>query len=328
MNLLLVAGSIGFSILALFLLKPMFSHTYLQVIDLVLVLTSAGFAIASFYYLIKNEVIILESSKIVVKSFWGLSRKEYQLNSLNSYTAIQKENKYIKWEDLDLFFDDSKLRITSSNFELSKYQILKNQITKGKKENHERTSQWASNNAKNLGIGFVIIGLIFSQIFINQNKQGNKIINSSNTNEISGMLSVNPELKTGRKKKKSIELKFQEFPDFTFKLNGSELKAINTKDFFSDIDLGDKLLIKIWKDTYFKKIEKSKKLSFADKHFNYHQIDILGIKKNNIDYLPEKLINQNRSKFHTKTNFYGLMAFALFMIGFGTYLITISRIAR
>ena len=68
MNLLLVAGSIGFSILALFLLKPMFSHTYLQVIDLVLVLTSAGFAIASFYYLIKNEVIILESSKIVVKS--------------------------------------------------------------------------------------------------------------------------------------------------------------------------------------------------------------------------------------------------------------------
>jgi len=109
--LLLLVGSIGFSLLSWLFLKPMLNHKYLQVVDLIFFLVSAFFASASIYYLIKNEVLNIEGNHLIRESFFGLKKSNFRLSELKSYTEIDKENKYIKWQDLDLFFTNGKVRI-------------------------------------------------------------------------------------------------------------------------------------------------------------------------------------------------------------------------
>jgi len=326
--IILSLGAIGFSVLGVSFLKPMFNHRYIQIVDLSFFLLSAVVAIASIYYLLKNEVIKIENDRLKKESFFGLIQKEFVISKLKSYTAIRKENKYLQWEDLDLYFTNGKARITSSNVNLDSYYKIKEHLVNGIAENEKEKSKWENRNLRRFGIGFIIVWSLFSLLFIRQDKNGNKIINSETTIEITGRLNNQPEVKSGRRNKKSIEIELKEFPIYKFKLNGSELKALKSNSFLSNVNKGDGVSIKLWKDAYEKKISETEQLSFSDKHFNYHQIEILGIVKNDKDYMPEEEVNKFRKKFHTKGNFYGLMALALFGIGLGIYLLILSMKAR
>lgn len=326
--LILSLGAVGFALLGFFFLKPIFNHRYIQIVDLSLFLFSAFIAIASLYYLLKNEVINIENNTLKKTSFFGIVQKEFLISELKTYTAIRKENKYLQWEDLDLYFNRGKARITSSNLNLDSYYKIKEHLISGIVENKKEKQKWENRNLRRFGIGFVIVWSLFILLFIQQDYNGNRIINSKSTIEISGKLVNQPKLKTGRRNKKSIEIELKEYPSFNFKLNGSELKALKTDEFFKNVNKEDGVSIKVWKDIYEKKISGTKQLLFSDKHFNYHQIDILGIIKNNKDFIPEKQVNKYRKKFHTKGNFYGLMAFAFFGIGVGIYLLILSIKAR
>jgi hypothetical protein len=327
-TIILSLGAIGASILGFYFLKPMFNHRYVQLVDLSFFLFSATVAISILYYLLKNEVITIDNNKLKQESFFGAIKKEYPISELNSYTAIRKENKYLQWEDLDLYFKTGKARITSSNLRLDNYYKLKDQLTNGLIENNRKKSRWENRNLRRFGIGFIVFWIVFSLIFIKQDKHGNIIVDSENTTQISGILQNKPSIKSGRKNSKSIEIYLVEYPNFKFKLNRPEIEALNADQFLSSVNEGDPISITLWKDTYSKKILESEELTFTDKHLDYHQIDILGLVKNGIEFMPKEKVNQVRSKFHTKGNFYGLMAFAVFGVGVGLYLITLSKKAR
>lgn len=325
--LLLLVGSIGFSLLSWLFLTSMLNHKYLQVVDLILFLVSTFFASASIYYLLKNEVLNIDNNHLIRETFFGINKSNFKLSELISYTEIDKENKYIKWQDLDLFFKKGKVRITSSNLKQNQYSKIKNHIIKGIERNHKEESKWENKNARNFGIGFIIVWSLLSLVFINQDEQGNRIISSASTTQINGIIAENPEIESGKRNKQKLNIKLREFSDFNFKLNGQELKALDDR-FIEEVSKGDKLSVKIWNETYAKKIKQTEKLSFREKHINYHQIEILGINRDETDYIPENRINRLREKFHSKWNYYGLMAMAFFGICFGLYLIILSRKAR
>ncbi len=318
---ILIFGVIGFSFLASFFLKAMLSHRYLQILDLTFFLLGSSLAICSLYYLLKNELLIVENKKLIIISFFGLQRKEFFLTELISYTAIEKANKYINWEDLDLYFKSGKVRITSSNFKVTDYYNIKSLITRGTKANQKEVSKWSNRIQSQYGIAFIIIGIIFSLLFINQNNRGIKIIDGVSSIQFTGTLKQKTNIVSNRHNKKSIVLSLSEYPYFTFKLDGPEFKALDKDEFLKKVNNGDKITIKIWKDQYDKKISESSSLTFADKHFNYHRIEILGIAKDSEDFMPQDLVNYYREKFHTKFNFYTLMVIAMLITGFGIYLV-------
>lgn len=326
--LILLIGGIGFSLLSWFFLKLMLSHKYIQIVGFVLFMISLFFASASIYYLVKNEVISIEGDLLKQESFFGLKKSTYNLSKLKSYTEIAKENKYIKWEELDLLFLNGKVRITSSNLKLNEYYKIKNYLTNGIERNHSEETNWASKNSRNLGIGFVMVWSLFFLLFVNQDEQSYRIIDDSTTIQVRGTISQNPKINSSRRNKQKLDIKLNEYPDFVFKLKGQELKALQKDLFLTEVSKGDKLTLRIWKEAHSKKISRVQKLSFRDKHINYHQIEILGVSKDKKDYIPAVDANKLREEFHSVWNYYSLMALILFGIGFGLYLIISSRKAR
>jgi len=323
-KLILIFGAIGFSFLTWNIFNPMLGHRYIQIPDLLLTIVSVVFAIGCFYYLFKNEVILLENNKLHLTSFFGLSHKEYDLSNLKFYTAIQKENKYMNWEDLDIYFPKDKVRITSSNYKSYQYQKLKNAITKNLQENQSEKDKQGNKLLKWWGFGCIVIGTFLLLISINQDSEGKKLIGDSNTKVIEGFILNDLEISTGRRNKKSIIIKLNTIPNFALNLNRPEIEMLREEDFINEVSKGDKIGIKIWKEVYDKKIAETKHLSFGDKHINFHNIEILGISKSKKEYLSEKSINKAREKFHTKGNYYGLICFALFVFGLGIYLALLS----
>lgn len=163
--------------------------------------------------------------------------------------------------------------------------------------------------------------MIFIFLFYKQDKRGNKLIEETNTILVEGRIARKVEIEKGRKNKKSLELRLRSYPYFIFKLGNTGLKALNETKFISAVKKGQPIKLRIWKEAYEKKLLQSKQLNFRDKHFNFHSIEILGIQKFDIDYLTIDAINKSRENFHTKGNYYGLLAFAILGIGLGLFLL-------
>jgi len=317
-SILLIGGVMGL-IFCWYSIGDLWGQKYIQLVDLFISLVLASVSIASFYYLFKNETYELENNKLTVSSFNGLNRATYRLQDLKSYTAIKKDSKHLDWEDLDLYFPTKKIRITSSNIGVD-YHLIKRVAVEFADENTEAIEEYASKSFLQLGFFFIIVATLFFFILNKQDKNGNKIIDESNSSIVTGVLANQSKVKSVQRSSK-LELKLTDHPDHSFILNGSELKALLEKEFEDEISVGDEVDLRIWKTTFDKKISKTEALSFQDKHFGFENIDILGIMKDGKDYLPLASITKERQKFYTKTNHYGLMLFVFFQLSCGAFLI-------
>jgi hypothetical protein len=160
---------------------------------------------------------------------------------------------------------------------------------------------------------------------VNQDCQGNKRIEESNTESIGGIVVSDVKIKVSSRARRSLEIGLEPFPTFLFKLNSTELNALKEEEFINDVRKGNQIESKIWKEVYEKKILKFQNLSFKYKHFNYHSIDIYGISQLGKNYLPVDELNELRANFHTRGNYYGAMALALFGFGAGIWMLIVSR---
>ena len=167
-----------------------------------------------------------------------------------------------------------------------------------------------------------VLWILLALLFVNQDKEGNRVIQDNNTEVIVGNIAHPPELRKSTKNIKSLTIKLTQFSSFIFKLNGQELKALD-EEFIKEVKEGEEISLRIWKNTYEKKISAIQDLTFRDKHFKFHEIDILGISKSQKEYLPVQSVNRYRKKFHTKGNYYGLMLLAFFgiAVGIGFYIV-------
>ena len=125
-------------------------------------------------YLIYRALIFdtleITNKKLIVKSIFGKTKKEINIDEFISYNEIEKHynTKYsnvVNW-DLTLFTKTSKYIISSTNYK--NYTKLKKQLTKKMSRNIRSEKKWNRNNGLGIGIGSTICGLIFGTlIFIN-----------------------------------------------------------------------------------------------------------------------------------------------------------------
>jgi len=63
------------------------------------------------------------------------------------------------------------------------------------------------------------------------------------------------------------------------------MKYMDSDNYVNNVKRGDTLTVMISKESYDKKIAKTKSLSFTDKTVNYHLINICGLKHKNVELL-------------------------------------------
>ena len=80
------------------------------------------------------------------------------------------------------------------------------------------------------------------------------------------------------------------------------MKYMDSDSYVNNVKRGDTLTVMISKESYDKKIAKTKSLSFTDETVNYHLINICGLKHKNIELLSTedcKNAKKRNSVFNT-----------------------------
>ncbi|MFT2010822.1 hypothetical protein ACMA1I_19260 [Pontibacter sp. 13R65] len=123
----------------------------------------------SVYSALNFDVLIVTPNELIINSLFGKPKKVITLKKFKSYSAIEKENATLKnklshmeWEDLVLFGDDIRFKISSSSY--INYSELKLALIKGLKRNKESENKWEAKNSMQWGYGLVILGLILGLI--------------------------------------------------------------------------------------------------------------------------------------------------------------------
>ena len=114
------------------------------------------------------------------------------------------------------------------------------------------------------------------------------------------------------KNESKIIINSKEYPDFCFQIDDVYMKYMDSDNYVNNVKSGDTLTVMISKESYDKKIAKTKSLSFADKKVNYHLINICGLKHKNFELLSTedcKNAKKSNSVFNT-------LFFSAFGIGF------------
>ena len=109
------------------------------------------------------DVLEITERNLIVKSLFGNTKKEINLNEFISYNEIEKHynTKYsnVVNFDLTLFTKTSKYIISSTNYK--NYSKLKKHLTKKLSRNKVSEKKWNRKNGLKIGIGALISGLIF-----------------------------------------------------------------------------------------------------------------------------------------------------------------------
>tara|TARA_R110002126_G_scaffold75461_6_gene188272 strand:- start:248 stop:907 length:660 start_codon:yes stop_codon:yes gene_type:complete len=109
------------------------------------------------------DVLEITGKKLIVKSIFGKTKKELNLDEFISYNEIEKHyntkhSNVVNW-DLTLFTKTSKYKISSTNYK--NYTKLKKHLTKKLSRNIRSEKKWNRNNGLRIGIATTVCGLIF-----------------------------------------------------------------------------------------------------------------------------------------------------------------------
>jgi hypothetical protein len=292
--IILVIGGIVALLVSYNLTNNALSNENPQIAGIIFGLIFGLFGVICFYSIYNLDVLILSSDKLEINSIFGNQKKVIYLNEISSFNEVEKESKYYKWKDLTIFTSNSKFKISSTNFD--NYYLLKKKLTSKKRRNLESELEWTRKSNRKFGIGFLIIGLLFSFFFYNLYRNENKELNAEDITTINGEIINDVEIKKGTKGKRSIEIKIAEHPEFTFRLSGNSYYASNSKNYVSKAKKGDLISLDIETEIYLKKLTKEKELDSWDKIINYNFIDVYGLKDNSNEYLTLEKYNNERKE--------------------------------
>lgn len=102
------------------------------------------------------------------------------------------------------------------------------------------------------------------------------------------------------KSSKYISIETKEINDFSFQIGGVAYKSMYVDYYLQNVKIGDTLRLWILKDSYDKKISKTKPLTFTDKSVNYQIIYVFGLKHKDFQVLSindYEYSKENDSKF-------------------------------
>ncbi|MDG4949597.1 hypothetical protein NLM59_01555 [Weeksellaceae bacterium KMM 9724] len=320
--IILIIGGIVASIVSYNLTNNALSNDNPQIVGIIFGLIFGLIGAICFYSIYNLDVLILSSDKLEINTIFGDQKKIIYLNEILSFNEVEKESKYNKWKDLTIFTSNSKFKISSSNFE--NYDSLKNKLTSGKRRNLELELEWVRKSNRKFGIGFLIVGILFSVFFYNLYRNENKELNTEDITTIKGKIINDVEIEKGTKGKRSIEIRIEEHPEFIFTLSGNSYYASNSKNYVSKAKKGDLISLDIETEIYLKKLTEEKELELWDKIINYDIIPVYGLKDNNYKYLTLEKYN-NKRKEDASWTWWFLTLICVSLIGGGIWFLWRSK---
>lgn len=317
--IILILGGIGFCFLSFYLTSISLEAEYPQIAGLILGLFFGAFGLLSIFSIWQLKKYDFDGEKLIVKSIFNTPKKVIYVRDIKSYKEIEKENKSGKWKDLTIFTDRQKEKISSST--ISNYFQLKSALTKGLIRDEYSESLWLYKVNKRFGIGFIIIGLLFSFGMLNVYLKKDIEIQSNQLTTLTGTISETPKIDR-RKSSRWINLKLVEYPKFNFKISGIRFHAAYSNAIVAELKASNQIELDILKDTYDKKISRTKELTFIDKTVNYNQITVNGLRKDDRVYLRLENINTEQKEDSTGLGFWILLTLGIGITLNGIYLIT------
>jgi len=95
--------------------------------------------------------------------------------------------------------------------------------------------------AKLFGIGIILICIWFSFLFINQNKEGKRVVSKLETQTIRGKIINQIELKKSPRGGRLIKIKLAKYLNHKFLLRRPEFNALDKEQFFKSFRKGSEI---------------------------------------------------------------------------------------
>lgn len=312
---------IPFGILALvgayFLISNSLDDEYPKILFLGVGIFFGLIGLASLLIIFLFEKNILKDDKLIILSITGREKKIIKLSEIVSYYEIEKEGRSNSWKDLTIFTKDSKYTISSAIY--SNYDEFRKKLTRGKKKNIKARKLLEYRMNRRYGIGFLIVGTIFTlflgSMFLNRNNE----ILPIDLSQIEGTVANEIKVKKSGKRNEllSIPIELKEYPKFKFKTNGYGFRSIKTNQLISNVKKGDRIQVDILTEQYKKKLTKEIQMNFWDRGFSYREIVIYGLRDNADDYFNLSFYNKLKSSDRNSIGMYVLLGFSLFLLGYG-----------
>jgi hypothetical protein len=319
---ILVLIGIGFLSITFYMYTLAMETDYIQIGWAILSLLFGVFGIFSVLSIFLLNVFVISGDKLIIKSVFGYIKNEINILDIVSFTEIEKESKYDKWKELVIFTQISRYKISSNLTE--NFEQFKNAIIQGKQREVHYENLWRKRVNRNLGIGFLTIGLLFVILFINGIKNSNDRILEKDLTTIESIITNKIEIIRPSKGSPYIKIELKDFPNFLFNVSNNVFYATNTELFNSNVKKGDTLFLAISKEEFETKITKEISPGFLTKHFNYQFISPYKIwDKKNI-YLDLNAYNEiNQSD--NKASRWIVLLICLFFIGSGVFFLLKNR---
>lgn len=264
------------------------------------------------------EKIILKKNKLIILSITGKEKKIIELSEIENYFEIEKESRGTRWKDLTIFTKNSKYIISSAIY--SNYDEFQKRLTRGKKKNIKERKLLEYRMNRRYGIGFLIVGtiftLLFGSMFINRNNE----ILPIDLSQIVGTVSNEVKVKKSGKRNESlsIPIELKEYPKFKFEISGHGFRSTKTTQLISNVKKGDRIQVDILTEQYKKKLTKEIEMNFWDRGFLYREIIIYGLRDKEVDYFNLSFYNKIKMADRNDIGMYALLGFCLFLLGLGT----------
>ena len=271
------------------------------------------FAIVCLYSLLSVKDYYVYNKKIVWKSFFGINTSIINFEEIESWTEIQKKDKYNSWEVLSLF-TKAGTEIKISSYYYANFHQIKSKVVKNKIRNFNIERQKLNEENKKYSISFIIIGLIF--LFIACKFIQITDVDPSELIVFGDVTSKNIKLLKGTRSSNRIIIELNKYPNFEFQVSGTSLDETYAEDLINNVKEGDSIFLGIYKTEFRKKLIKTDSLSLIDKYFHYELIHIESIKTSTFEYL--KLSKNNNGRTSNKYwgfGFFGVVGLFLFIVG-------------
>ena len=269
----------------------------IELIFLIIFLFFASFALWSLIGIwIYFPTLKIFSHRLEVEYFGGIYQKTIHFKDISEVRTEYKKTEHISWHELTIrYCNKQKFKIYSTSYNNF------NQIDKflSSKRGVSLIKSVASKNKNNITDKVIIasmsiLGIIGLLYFFNQSN--NYELKKDDLVSIDLTLERKPSIVEGSKGSKSLEMNIKEYPDFRFNISGIAFSATDKSKFIENTEGGSKIVLTIDKEEYLQKLTKTKDITFWQKHFDYKNISIYGIKDNKQTYLTVSSYEEERKR--------------------------------
>jgi hypothetical protein len=267
--------------LAAYFLSILVADEHWDIAQLIIVLMLLSVGIFALRHILRVRNVIFDDKKVTVIDLRGETKKEFIYDSIKSIVEEESKGKGgVLSYKLVIDLGDYKVKLPQDAYH--NYNEIKNALrdkVKGGIHTVEEKTNWA---------GIVIVVIFIAIIFGYKLFTKQKSYTVHDVIELGFVQNNKPylhEYKSGKSTHYDIIFTLEKYHGFIFTIDGPAYKRMDIKSYLNIVNVGDTLTVMILRDEYETKLAKTKEASFIEKHDNYSNIEVVGLRKDNIRFL-------------------------------------------